>query len=94
VTSVAYAEDDRGSLWHPANNGFPPQDIFAPFKIVSARETTLGANEWIHDNKRMVWRAESNDIENEFPTANEPPGSLNVTLNPMEIRTFIVEVAN
>lgn len=34
---------------------FVLQNLFVPFTIKSARETTLGANQWIEQNHRLNW---------------------------------------
>ena len=40
--------------------------IFNDFKIESARETVLGANQFKEENERLKWKSESNEVnENE-----------------------------
>ncbi|XP_049857125.1 lysosomal alpha-mannosidase-like isoform X1 [Schistocerca gregaria] len=73
------------------------KDVFAPFSIKSARETTLGANQWLSDSKRLKWRVESNDIHRDTYSRHSSSyyyddDDLTITLNPMQIRTFIIEV--
>nr|CAD7590765.1 unnamed protein product [Timema genevievae] len=71
------------------------QKLFSPFTIVSARETTLGANQWLKDLDRLVWQVESNEV---FETFSEKPkyqdniDPMTITLTPMQIRTFILDV--
>lgn len=73
------------------------QDLFAPFTVVAVRETTLGGNQWIEDLERLKWEMETNDILlNDNPTV--PPvvvedDNVNVLMNPMDIRTFIIKVS-
>ncbi|KAK7789693.1 hypothetical protein R5R35_011514 [Gryllus longicercus] len=72
------------------------KNLFAPFEIVSARETMLGANEWKKDSSRLQWKTESNSIDRHEDThqgsLNHAEDILSVTLEPMQIRTFVVEV--
>ncbi|XP_017796881.1 PREDICTED: lysosomal alpha-mannosidase-like [Habropoda laboriosa] len=72
------------------------QDLFSTFTIVSAKETTLGANQWFNEMNRFKWKAETNDVDQgeDFSTPVEmKDGAINVVLKPMEIRTFILEIA-
>lgn len=57
------------------------------------KETTLGANQWLADykqKKQMKW----NGFNVESNVAENPNDSSEITLNPMEIRTFIIKVQN
>jgi lysosomal alpha-mannosidase len=72
----------------------PLKGLFSVFDIVSAKETTLGGNRWLEKVKRMDWAVESNDIDlHQDYEVLRLDDDFNVTLNPMQIRTFIVEVA-
>ncbi|XP_049857093.1 lysosomal alpha-mannosidase-like [Schistocerca gregaria] len=63
--------------------------LFAPFSISSIRETTLGGNQWLEDNTRLIWI----DEEGTASTTRQSKGDIpNVTLEPMEIRTFVIEI--
>ncbi|XP_022199948.2 lysosomal alpha-mannosidase isoform X2 [Nilaparvata lugens] len=66
------------------------QDLFSAFKIVSAQETVLGANLLLKDMQRLKWNSESNYIKKQGPS--QTLTDFNVTLKPMQIRTFIIEV--
>ncbi|XP_063226460.1 lysosomal alpha-mannosidase-like isoform X2 [Bacillus rossius redtenbacheri] len=68
------------------------QDLFSPFTIVSARETTLGANQWLEDLDRLSWKKESNDINADYKEERQHWKPPVVTLSPMQIRTFIVDI--
>jgi len=74
------------------------QDLFKPFSIVSARETTLGGNQWLSESHRFEWESESNDIDFTFEDEDLPLSSendedaLSITLVPMQIRTFIIDI--
>ncbi|XP_048525102.1 lysosomal alpha-mannosidase, partial [Dendroctonus ponderosae] len=68
------------------------QNLFATFTIKSLRETTLGGNQWLEDNERMIFKSlYQSDGLNSRPVAEEL-GEFAVTLNPMEIRTFIIQI--
>jgi len=72
------------------------QDLFSMFSIESVKETTLGANQLLSENKRMKWEPETNDIiqnkEESRQTVEVYDNVINVLLKPMEIRTFILKV--
>lgn len=75
------------------------QDLFAPFVIVSLRETTLGANQWLNDNERLHFGrdSDSNDQENDinyllYKRQTSSSDMLKIVLNPMQIRTFVIDV--
>jgi lysosomal alpha-mannosidase len=60
--------------------------VFANFKIGAITELVLGANERLENVKRFSW----NTSQQHSPTGKtaEPLKASNITLNPMEIRTF------
>lgn len=66
------------------------------FTIDSIEETTLGANQLLSENKPMKWNPETNAISQNEEEGREIVGIysnvINVTLKPMEIRTFILKV--
>jgi lysosomal alpha-mannosidase len=74
------------------------QDLFKPFSIVSARETTLGGNQWLSESHRFEWESESNDIDStlddeELPLSSEnDEDALSITLVAMQIRTFVIDI--
>ncbi|XP_050306367.1 lysosomal alpha-mannosidase-like [Anthonomus grandis grandis] len=86
----------------------PLKDLFGTFEITSARETTLGANQWLEDNDRLQFDTEGRieDLRygfnsNMFKNRNYNfvkrqvtvnADSLEVTLQPGQIRTFIVDI--
>ncbi|KDR11229.1 lysosomal alpha-mannosidase isoform X2 [Zootermopsis nevadensis] len=71
------------------------KNLFKPFSIVMARETTLGGNQWLSESHRFKWQSE-NDInftlEDDEDSSKEDKDALTITLGPMQIRTFIIEV--
>jgi lysosomal alpha-mannosidase len=65
--------------------------LFKPFTIKSVSETTLGANQYLERAaKRLVFRTNETNIDKENP--KKDTNSLNITLTPMQIRTFIVNL--
>ncbi|XP_012271344.1 lysosomal alpha-mannosidase isoform X1 [Orussus abietinus] len=70
-------------------------DILPWFTVTSVHETTLGANQWLEDEQRLKWESEANDAyRNDLNTNPQrvPEDGTTITLKPMEIRTFIVEI--
>ncbi|XP_053696668.1 lysosomal alpha-mannosidase-like [Sabethes cyaneus] len=69
--------------------------VFSSFDIRSVRETTLGANQWKEDKSRLKFYADPVPHSNE-PAAESLPHEDHdvnvVTLHPMEIRTFVLEM--
>lgn len=58
------------------------------------KETTLGANQWLDEASRLVWKKENNLVDNnETPSETETQDLPKVKLTPMAIKTFIVEVS-
>ena len=78
------------------------QNLFSPFKILSARETTLGANRWLKDVNRFEWKTESNEVDSslesdrkaEDATSQKEDEPITITMFPMQIRTFVIEIKN
>ncbi|XP_031623847.1 lysosomal alpha-mannosidase-like isoform X1 [Contarinia nasturtii] len=101
------------------------QDVFRSFDVVSIRETTLSANQWLNETKRLHFQGKTEDFNALNSTAetftvqaklNINPdisprqyykranrlthhraienneNDLTITLKPMEIRSFIVEL--
>jgi hypothetical protein len=74
------------------------QDLFKPFSIVWARETTLGGNQWLSESYRFEWQSESNDVDSaleedvDSPLSGKDENALTITLVPMQIRTFIIDI--
>lgn len=103
-------------------------DVFRSFNVISIRETTLSANQWLDEAKRFHFKAKTED-ENSISFISESPekekrqlkldinpdisprqyfkrankykrqhaiedddDDLTITLKPMEIRTFIIEL--
>lgn len=104
------------------------KDLFSAFEILSYRETTLGANQWLEENHRLSFNESKTAEDLVHRHENDPlwtegvkrwlrdqtdgngvndhnresyrrhqkkfasPGDFMITLNPMEIRTFVIDV--
>ncbi|XP_059478736.1 lysosomal alpha-mannosidase-like [Neocloeon triangulifer] len=55
------------------------------------RETVLGANQWLEDSVRLEFKVEGEDGSQQLPRPEPDEFKTNITLNPMQIRTFIVQ---
>ncbi|KAI7795198.1 lysosomal alpha-mannosidase [Triplophysa rosa] len=66
------------------------QKLFSAFKVLGASEMSLGANQWKEDMTRLSWNNEMN--VKPVPVSDKDPSPWEVTLNPMEIRTFLLRV--
>ncbi|XP_055295904.1 lysosomal alpha-mannosidase-like [Sitodiplosis mosellana] len=74
---------------------FNLRNVFTTFDVTSIRETTLAANQWLEESKRLSFSTETSDA-NKINTEREIDAKPNdddfeISLKPMEIRTFIVE---
>jgi hypothetical protein len=65
--------------------------LFTAFNVTSTRQTTLAGNQWIEDVSKLVWKSASDRAKEQSP--RYVPGTKAVTLKPMEIGTYIVNVA-
>jgi hypothetical protein len=71
------------------------QGLFSLFEVTEIRETTLGANQWLDEfeaKEKYVWNVKGGGsvVNNKPSTA---PRADEISLNPMQIRTFVVKVA-
>jgi hypothetical protein len=73
---------------------FQLKGLFEPFGIKNLEEMTLAANKALANEKRLQWNV--TDSPNPTPPPINPvpvpPSTLTVSLDPMEIRTFIATV--
>ncbi|XP_050302527.1 lysosomal alpha-mannosidase-like isoform X2 [Anthonomus grandis grandis] len=70
-------------------------DLFSTFLVKSIKETTLGGNQWLEDNQRLNFKSLYQLDDLDFQMLKHSGGyleSTSITLEPMEIRTFIIEV--
>ncbi|XP_063575291.1 lysosomal alpha-mannosidase isoform X12 [Pongo abelii] len=73
------------------NLGAPPrtQDLFSTFTITRLQETTLVANQLREAASRLKWTTNTGPTPHQTPYQLDPA---NITLEPMEIRTFLASV--
>jgi hypothetical protein len=63
-------------------------------QLTSARETTLAGNQWKEDLKPLHWNTKDSEAASGDDVTLQQRTLLDdVTLQPLEIRTFIVEFA-
>ncbi|XP_052465478.1 lysosomal alpha-mannosidase [Carassius gibelio] len=66
------------------------QKLFSTLDVLGASEMSLGANQWKEDMKRLQWN--TGKTSKPLPLSAKDPSPREVTLNPMEIRTFLLRV--
>lgn len=66
---------------------------------VDLREVSLSANQWVEDFQRLHFKPESSSFldeveqDNDVKMAKTLPDSTEITLNPMEIKTFVITLS-
>ncbi|XP_045601316.2 lysosomal alpha-mannosidase isoform X1 [Procambarus clarkii] len=90
-----YETHESASLSDPVTVNL--QDLLADWEIVSAEETTLSGNLLKKDENRFEWNVKSSHKSNRVLFGQNYPQAhggedLTITLNPMEIKTFIITV--
>lgn len=68
------------------------RDIFAPFTVTSFVETTLAANQRLTENNRLKFDIRDENKTEKREVIINASDDFEVVLNPMEIRTFIIDV--
>nr|QHC34068.1 lysosomal alpha-mannosidase [Platynereis dumerilii] len=71
------------------------KDLFVGLEMVSVQELTLGANKKLEDAKRLMWKVENHGTTKADMSSFVTPldsSKWGVLLNPMQIRTFQVEI--
>lgn len=73
---------------------FDLQDVFPGFEV-DMREVSLSANQWAEDLKRLHFSQEtaSDFLDTETLSKALPLNGTEITLNPMEIRSFIISLS-
>ncbi|XP_010871016.2 lysosomal alpha-mannosidase [Esox lucius] len=66
------------------------QKLFATLDVLGVSEMNLSANQWKHEMTRLDWKVDSG--EKPLPKTKGDPSVWEVTLKPMEIRTFLLRV--
>ena len=63
---------------------------FTSINVKSYKETTLGGNMWLEDLQRLSFNKDSNKIPS-LDMKKEDPAPWTITMNAMDIRSFIIE---
>ncbi|XP_076147474.1 lysosomal alpha-mannosidase [Alosa pseudoharengus] len=66
------------------------QKLFSTVEVMGVTEMSLGANQWKSEMSRLVWRPSADAAPQ--PKQPSDPSPWEITLNPMEIRTFLLRV--
>lgn len=73
---------------------FNLKDVLHHFDVTEIRETTLAANQWLTEAKRMKFRHDddrtSANVFEGMSTARDDGDDFVITLKPMQIRTFVI----
>jgi len=87
------SNDDPSNLSKPVKVSLAK--LFNSFYLVSALETTLSANQFLAEARRLQWNsardAANSQLKNNFLPI--PSNDFTVDLKPMQIRTFVLVVA-
>uniref|UniRef100_A0A673LWT4 Alpha-mannosidase n=1 Tax=Sinocyclocheilus rhinocerous TaxID=307959 RepID=A0A673LWT4_9TELE len=67
------------------------QKLFSTLEVLGASEMSLGANQWKEDMNRLQWNT-GTKASKPLPLSAKDPSQWEVTLNPMEIHTFLLRV--
>lgn len=100
------AKDEDQQYSKPVSFDF--QDVFRGLMVASIRETTLSANQWLDKANRLQFTSKTTDAnevntttedattnenrDQQNETTNDAADDLTIELNPMQIRTFVVEL--
>jgi len=70
------------------------ENIFADYHVISAKETTLSANQWQKDAKRFSWTTKTQHTEKvkQHQSHINEMSEMSVTLNPMDIKSFVIHM--
>ena len=83
----AVGEDSGRNLSSPVTLDLT--NLFSAFTITNLRETTLAANQLLAYASRLQWTTDTGPTPHPSPSR---PVSATITLQPMEIRTFLASV--
>ncbi|KAM4611334.1 lysosomal alpha-mannosidase [Polymixia lowei] len=68
------------------------QKLFSTLEVLGVSELNLSANQWKDEMRRMDWKPKTD--EKPLPKPSGDPSIWEVTLKPMEIRTFLLRVSH
>ncbi|KAL6462104.1 hypothetical protein MHYP_G00302490 [Metynnis hypsauchen] len=68
------------------------QKLFSTLEVLGASEMSLGANQWKEDMTRLQWNSSDGEGVGPLWVGLRDPSPSEITLNPMEIRTFLLRV--
>ncbi|XP_054710202.1 lysosomal alpha-mannosidase-like isoform X2 [Uloborus diversus] len=85
-------DDDDGELSKPVKVSL--KDLFTDFEVLSVKETTLSANQFLEQAKRLCFNIKTNNCTSSQvrPSGDADLDDLEVYLTPMLIRTFIAKI--
>ncbi|XP_051940570.1 lysosomal alpha-mannosidase [Hippocampus zosterae] len=90
--SVLLRLEHQFQSWESKANSQPVtvnlQKLFSTLEVTGVSELNLSANQWKEEMKRFDWRSQT--VEKQMKKSLEDPSMWEVTLRPMEIRTFLL----
>ncbi|XP_062244206.1 lysosomal alpha-mannosidase [Platichthys flesus] len=93
--SVLLRLEHQFQIWESEVNSRPVtvnlQKLFSTLEVVGVSELNLSANQWKDEMKRYDWTPQTDKKPPPMKTF-EDPSTWEVTLRPMEIRTFLLRV--
>ena len=87
-----YQKDEDSVLSKPVSVDL--KNLFKQFTITDAVEMTLGGNEKLSEATRLQFKTSTNEIQQNNEKQPSVVDNLKVTLNPMEIKTFVITVSS
>ncbi|KAI4882355.1 hypothetical protein NFI96_027804, partial [Prochilodus magdalenae] len=68
------------------------QKLFSTLEVVGVSEMSLAANQWKEDMTRLQWNSSNDEGVKPLWAGLGDPSSFEITLKPMEIRTFLLKL--
>ncbi|KAM9856488.1 lysosomal alpha-mannosidase [Aulostomus maculatus] len=92
--SVLLRLEHQFQSWESKLNSQPVtinlQKLFSTLEVLGVSELNLSANQWKDEMRRFDWTAQTDD--HPLPKRFQDPSPWEVTLRPMDIRTFLLRV--
>ena len=85
-----FEAEEHDTLSKPVTIDLETLFLSSSVAVESFRETTLGGNLWVEDVERLRFMKDSNEIP-PLKTDRTEPSQWAITLDPMEIRSFIIK---